>query len=309
MPPDAQPEKPFAQRILWAAFDSSGNLRSGLRFLLFVVGFVIAGVVFGGAAIALLSTISMQAAPDTPAFLVVNGLVLLAVALTVGWLCGKYLEQLPFRSLGAAFTRNWAVNLLIGFFFGVATFALAAAVGTLFGGLSFSFNSESDSAAIASTLVISFLIFAAAAAFEESFFRGYILQTFARSGLTLFAAFFTAALFATVHNANPGATFLSWLNTFLAGIWLAAAYFKTRDLWLPFGLHLAWNWTQGSIFGVEVSGLTDIVTAPLMREIDTGPAWITGGDYGIEGGVVTTIALLVSTSAIYFLPNKPEPTA
>ena len=63
------------------------------------------------------------------------------------------------------------------------------------------------------------------------------------------------------------------------------------------------NWVQGSVFGIEVSGLKDIISAPLMREIDKGPAWLTGGEYGIEGGLACTAGLVVSTIAIYFLPT------
>ena len=58
----------------------------------------------------------------------------------------------------------------------------------------------------------------------------------------------------------------------------------------------------GAFFGIEVSGLKDITTAPLFREIDTGPFWLTGEAYGIEGGIVCTIALIVSTIIIYFSP-------
>lgn len=280
------------------------RLRSGWRFAIFTSAFILASLVVGTAAIAILAAISVDTAPGTPAFLVVNGLVSLVIVLVVGWLCGKYLEKLPFAALGAYFTGGWTKNLFLGILIGALTFAAGAGIGVLAGGLSFRFNSDPDSNAILWTLLISFLIFAAAAAFEEALFRGYILQTFVRSDLTWFAVLLTSTLFATVHNANPSATPLSWLNTFIAGIWFAIAYLKTRDLWLPFGLHLAWNWTQGSIFGVEVSGLTEIVKAPLMRETDVGPAWITGGDYGIEGGIITTIALIASTIVIHFLPFR-----
>jgi membrane protease YdiL (CAAX protease family) len=241
-------------------------------------------------------------------FLTVNGIVSTGVALGVGWLCAKYLEGLPFRSLGASFTHGWAFNFVAGLLLGGATFALAALIGMLPGGLSFHSNSDAGYPAILSTLILTFGLFTAAAAFEEALLRGYILQTFVRSKLTLFAVMFTATVFATLHNTNPNATWLSWLNTFLAGVWLAIAYLKTRDLWLPLGVHVAWNWVQGSIFGVEVSGLTKIVEAPLMRESDSGPAWLTGGEYGIEGGVACTIALIVSILAIHYLPFlKPDP--
>jgi membrane protease YdiL (CAAX protease family) len=286
-------------------FGDDGVLRSGWRFAVFALLFVAGGTLFGTLVVALLYAVS-QGQPATSTFLVVNGLASLAVALTAGWACGRYLERLPFSALGASFTGPWLRNFLIGLLLGGLTFALGAGIGAVSGGLSFALN-PAPTGEILSTFLISFVVFAAAAAFEEALFRGYILQTFIRSELTLFGVVLTSLLFASVHNANPAATWLSWINTFIAGVWFAIAYLKTRDLWLAFGLHLAWNWTQGSVFGVEVSGLTDIVRAPLMRESDAGPAWLTGGDYGIEGGVITTAAILISTVALYFLPFGAPP--
>ena len=112
----------------------------------------------------------------------------------------------------------------------------------------------------------------------------------------------TSAFFALAHYGNPGATAFSVINTGLAGIWLGVAYLKTRNLWFPFGVHLMWNWMQGAFFGIEVSGLQNLITAPFLREIDSGPVWLTGENYGIEGGVACTIALLLSTTLIWFAP-------
>lgn len=283
-------------------YGNDGLLHSGWRFAVFVLGFVLLSLVIGTAVLAALVNISVDTAPGTISFLVVNGLASLSISLLVGWFCGKYLEGLPFDALGASFVHDWWFRWLAGFGLGFLTFSLAAALGIAAGGLSFHANADASQLSIITTLLVSFLVFAAAAAFEEVLFRGYILQTFVRSDMTWFGVLLTSTLFATVHNANPAANSFSWANTFIAGIWFSAAYLKTRDLWLPFGLHLAWNWTQGSIFGVEVSGLTEIVKAPILRETDAGPLWLTGGGYGIEGGVLTTIALLISTLAVYFLP-------
>lgn len=108
------------------------------------------------------------------------------------------------------------------------------------------------------------------------------------------------------HLGNANSNIVSTINTALAGIWLGAAYLKTRNLWFPFGIHLMWNWFQGAVFGIEVSGITQFTTAPILHEIDSGPAWLTGESYGIEGGIACTIALIVSMALIYFLPNlKP----
>ena len=287
-------------------FGEDGLLRSGWRFAVFALLFVAGGTLFGAAVVALLYSVSPQARPATSTFLVVNGLASLAVALAAGWACGKYLERLPFSALGASVTVPGLKNFLVGLLLGGVTFALGAGIGIVFDGLGFAAN-PAQAVDIGWTLLISFIVFATAAAFEEALFRGYMLQTFVRSELTIFGVVLTSLLFATVHNANPAATWLSWINTFIAGVWFAVAYLKTRSLWLPFGLHLAWNWTQGSVFGVEVSGLTDIVRAPLMRESDAGPAWLTGGDYGIEGGVITTVAILASIAALYFMPFGAPP--
>lgn len=289
-----------------AFYGTDGRLRSGWRFSIFVLGFVLASLVIGTATIAILAAISGGVKPGNATFLVISGVISSTVALAVGWLCGKYLEGLPFDSLGASFAGRWWINFPTGLIIGILTFSLAAGIGVAMGGLSFHLNQEVSASSMISTLLVTFLIFAVAAAFEEALFRGYILQTFVRSDLTWFGVLLTSTIFATVHNGNPSANILSWLNTFIAGIWFCIAYLKTRDLWLPFGLHLAWNWTQGSIFGVEVSGMTDLVAAPIMRETDVGPTWLTGGDYGIEGGVVTTIALVLSLVAIYFLPLKKD---
>jgi membrane protease YdiL (CAAX protease family) len=287
-------------------FNHTGRLRSGWRFAVFVALFIVISGLIGVAAHWFLSSSNLDYGPGTPVFLATNGVLSLAAALLVGWVCGKLLEDLPFRALGSTFTPGWLRNLFVGLVLGAASISFAILIAVLFGGLSFRFNSEHSAPAITATVFGSLLIFIPAAAFEEALFRGYILQTFTRAGLAWLAIGLTAVFFGMVHLGNPGSGTISSINTAIAGIWFGVAYLKTRDLWLPFGLHLTWNWFQGSIFGVEVSGLTDFAAAPLLKEIDGGPAWLTGEMYGIEGGVAATIALIASTVAIYFLPGlKP----
>jgi hypothetical protein len=70
-------------------------------------------------------------------------------------------------------------------------------------------------------------------------------------------------------------------------------------LWLPLGLHWSWNWAQASLLGLPVSGINRLAPAPLLRAVNSGPEWLTGGAYGIEGGAACTIALLISTLIIW----------
>src|SRR5262249_474156 len=153
-------------------------------------------------------------------------------------------------------------------FIGAITIALAVFVSSIAGGLSFTFDTINGSEAITETLLSSLAIFIIAAAFEESLFRGYMLQTFNLAGLACLGTALPAIFFGLVHLGNKSANTLSTINTMLAGVWFGIAYLKTRDLWFPFGIHLIWNWMQGSVFGIEVSGMTDMSPAPLFNEID-----------------------------------------
>jgi len=282
-------------------FGVDAKLRSGWRFSVFVIFYGLISFFLSLVSAPFLFSLAMDESMPRYLPFAVGGFFGLAPAILIGWLCGKLLEELPFRALGVWFTGGWLKHLIIGSLIGALTLGIAVAIGVVFGNLDFSFNSA-ETSAITQTLLSSLLVFGVAAAFEEALFRGYILQTFARSGLAWLAIILTSVFFGAVHLGNPNAGLLSTLNTALAGVWFGVAYLKTRDLWFVWGLHLMWNWTQGAIFGIEVSGLTEIVHSPLLKESDHGPAWLTGENYGIEASIACTIALIVSTIVIYFMP-------
>jgi len=282
------------------------RLRSGWRFGIFLLTVTLFGLLFVGLFTATVPKGTFDQPGGHALYLFLTAIVSLIPALLAGWLCGKFLEDLPFRALGAAFSKGWLKHFAIGSAIGLLSLGIAVAIALLLGGLNFALDLDFDSIAITKSLFASLAVFAAAAAFEEALFRGYILQTFARANLAWLAIAGTALLFATVHLNNPNANWISTTNTALAGVWFGLAYLKTRDLWFPFGIHLMWNWAQGSIFGIEVSGLKDIASATLLKEIDRGPAWLTGENYGIEGGIACTVAIILSIAAIHFLPIKAD---
>jgi membrane protease YdiL (CAAX protease family) len=280
-------------------FNDFGRLRSGWRFAFYLLLFIFFGTLFQFLAERIFIILGFS--PNLYLSESIYRFIALAVAIGAGWFCGKYLEDLPFRALGVWFTPNWFKDLILGLIFGAAAVSFAVLIAAAFGGLSFSLNNQ-DSSAILTTLGVSFIVFAIAAAFEEALFRGYMLQTFTRAGLAWFAIVLTSAFFGLVHLGNPNVGWIAAVNTMIAGVWFCLAYLKTRTLWLVFGLHFMWNWMQGSFFGIEVSGTTDISNAPFLLEIDRGPAWLTGENYGIEGGIACTISLIIFTLLIWFLP-------
>jgi len=127
---------------------------------------------------------------------------------------------------------------------------------------------------------------------EELLFRGIFFRWIEEFGGSWAALVVTSALFGLAHIFNPNATWFSSLAIAVeAGVLLGAAYMVTRSLWLPIGLHAAWNFTQGAIFDVPVSGIDaqGLVEAKLQ-----GPAWLSGGTFGLEASV---IALALATAA------------
>ena len=147
--------------------------------------------------------------------------------------------------------------------------------------------------AIALPLVIG-LVCAALA--EELLFRGYPLRRLAEAVGPAPAVAVLAVLFGLAHAANPSATVFSTVNVALAAVWLSFAFFSTGAMALAWGLHLGWNAGLALLFDAPVSGLTFAV--PGMEYTPGAHAWVDGGAFGPEGGLVTTIVMIAGTLAI-----------
>jgi membrane protease YdiL (CAAX protease family) len=136
----------------------------------------------------------------------------------------------------------------------------------------------------------------AAGVTEEILFRGVIFRIAEDWVGSWGALAFSSLLFGAGHLANPHATVMSALAIALeAGVLLGAAFMITRRLWLPIGLHAAWNFTQAGIFGAAVSGTTQ---HGLFVSKLSGPVWATGGAFGPEASMP---AMLVALSAVWLL--------
>ena len=281
-----------------------GRLRSGWRVLVFSCAFT--------AALLLLLTVlqfvfyaymALATSASLPRFVadMIYRISLLTAALGAGYLCVRFLEGLPWRSLGLILHAGWFRDLLIGSVMGFVALALAVGIATLGSGIKLSLNNAPALSLMRSMLGSATLLMVAALA-EEAVFRGYPLQTFARAQLVSLGLAVTSIAFALAHLGNPnvipGGTII---NTVLAGVWLAVAYMRTRSLWLPLGLHWSWNWALGWFFGIPISG-ANLVSNPLFKAADQGPEWFTGGSYGIEGGLAGTIALVMATVFVWLAP-------
>ncbi|MGV8932847.1 MAG: CPBP family intramembrane glutamic endopeptidase [Luteimonas sp.] len=133
-------------------------------------------------------------------------------------------------------------------------------------------------------------------AFEEVLSRGIVFRITEQWLGSWAALVISSLLFGLAHLPGQGAGALAILITVVAGVLFAAAYLLTRRLWLGIGIHIAWNYTLGSIFSITVSGHE---ASGLLQGSVSGSAWVTGGAYGLEGSVFTLIVL--TTLAGYLL--------
>jgi len=284
-------------------FNTDGKLRSMWRFFLFLLLFWFLAIP--------IQSLLINISSNLNSFLLIclRSLSFLGLALALGWFLGKILEDQNFRALGLYFDVECLKEISLGILLGGIALSFAVLTSIIFGNMQFTLN-ENLNASLVQSAGINLIVFLIAAASEESLFRGYMLQTLVRSNLCLAGTLITSFLFASSHNLNPNSSHLSWVNTFIAGIWLAVAYLKTKKLWLSIAMHASWNWFQSTLFGINVSGITEFSNHSVFQPISKGNELITGGDYGIEGGISCSISLLLSILIILIFPlsNKIELT-
>jgi membrane protease YdiL (CAAX protease family) len=132
--------------------------------------------------------------------------------------------------------------------------------------------------------------------YEELFSRGYQLQNIAAGSNMTMGIIVSSIVFALLHLENPHANWTTVVGIFAAGVFLAYGYLRTFRLWLPIGLHIGWNFFEGTIFGFQVSGIE--VFRITLQSVE-GPEYITGGLFGPEAGLIIVPAYALGVGLIY----------
>lgn len=266
--------------------DDLGNLRSGWRILIFILVLLAAAAIVFFMAGAVITDLVFYA----PLLSVIS--VFIASVIMV-----KVFEKRPLHSVGLPAHRRMPLEVVQGVVIGGAMMAVVFIIQFGAGWIELEWKGLATGD-IAGIMAYSLFIFILAGFGEELLFRGYPFQTLVESIRAPAAVIIMSLAFSAAHMMNPNMTMLSFFNIFLAGIWLSVAYLKTRTLWFPTGLHVSWNFFQGTIFSYPVSGQL-IDERSLFSTSMTGPAILTGGEFGPEGGLITTVVLIAGTMYIY----------
>jgi uncharacterized protein len=228
------------------------------------------------------------------------GLFLIAVVANV--ITMRIFDRRPLSDIGLSGHSGWIQNLGWGILLGAGAAALMLTAPLLAGTGHLVLRSGTGGSWQTLAFYLVVLLFGAAG--EEILFRGYAFQLLIQKIGPWATVLPIGVLFGFAHAGHPNATMLGIANTMVWGIFLGYAFLRSRDLWLPIGLHYGWNAVL-PLFGVNLSGLTIEVTR-YSYQWDLGPLW-SGGAYGPEGGVLTTIFLV----ALFFLlsrtPVVPQP--
>jgi uncharacterized protein len=257
------------------------------------LGFALLGfVLFGLAVIPFASSLVRQDAQElarhpTIGLALLQGVGLLVAFLLATWIVGIKLFRLDLRDLRWRTPLGSGRGFSAGLVFGILPAAVAMLLGVVAGGAAWVPDGGSLSQYL-ERLGIILLMLAPAALAEEVIFRGVPLVLLSRVLGRPGALVLLSVGFALAHITNPDVTSRALGNIALAGILLSLAFFSPGGMWAAFGAHLGWNMTLAAL-GAPVSGLPFEI--PFVDYTMGGPAWLTGGAFGPEGGLLSTVAI------------------
>ncbi len=214
----------------------------------------------------------------------------------------KVIEKNSLSSLGFV-KRNWLKYLAWGILLSLLQMGVIALVYQVCGIGTFELNELSLEPILFILGLFPFWLLQGGT--EEVATRGWLLTRIAaRTNLPL-AIVISSSLFGILHMGNAGVTFLSVLNIILDGVLAGLLFIYTDSIWLVVAQHGTWNYVQGNLLGFQVSG-TGADASIFSFTMGSGPDWLTGGAFGAEGSIITTLVLLVSVVIVYLLGERNE---
>lgn len=210
-------------------------------------------------------------------------------ALVVVLYC-RFAEGRSLFSMGFVRKDAWIhylKGIAVGFvFFSTVYLTLIATGSVTFDGL----NSKASLA----MLLLFFFGFVIQGAQEEILTRGYFMMSLSTRLPAIAAILISSFTFSVLHLFNSGFGLLAFANLVLYGVFLAVYMLKTGNIWGVCAIHSVWNFSQGNLYGMPVSGMNILETSLFSSSLVEGKEWLSGGAFGPEGGVITSAVSILA---------------
>lgn len=230
-----------------------------------------------------------------------NLFVSFGILILVVWSWVRFFEKRSLRSLG--FSKiNALKKYLKGFLFGILMLTIVISVMALTGCIGFQQNPRPLNINLVGVFLLMLIGYIVQGAAEEILMRGWQFQVIAARYKPWLGALISSTLFALLHGTNNGISILAILNLLLFAILLLFLILKDKSIWGACGWHTAWNWAMENVFGLKVSGTEGL--GSIFNLMTDGPNYITGGNFGPEGSIITTFVLIGGMVVLLLLNRK-----
>ncbi len=210
------------------------------------------------------------------------------------WAWLKLFERRPLWTTGLEWP-GWLAKYARGLLVGLLMFSAVVGLMAIPGFLVVEPGSPSTGVlAFAGGSLLIFLAWMVQGGAEELLTRGLVMPIVGLRFGPALGIFFSSLLFTVLHLLNPNLSLIALLNLFLFAVFAALYALYEGGLWGIFAIHTVWNWSQGNLFGFEVSG-GQVTSAVIFNLSERGPDWLTGGNFGPEGGLVVTLVLVAGS--------------
>ena len=269
-----------------------------LALALMIVGEIIGGVVIAVIKLAVPTYMGMTANKILELVFSFGGIALVFILFV------RFIQKRKVRTLGF-YKENAGKNYIKGFFIGIAMMTISVLICYGTGSMKLvtvARGIEVGMAAIGPVLLI-LIGWIIQGGTEEIITRGWLLPVIGARYNVILAIVISSSFFGLLHLSNNNIGVLPMINLILFGVFAAVYALREGALWGVMGIHSAWNWAQGNIFGIEVSG-NPVVGGTIFKFNNSGSQFISGGGFGIEGGIACTIVLAIGIFIVYKFMNK-----
>lgn len=213
------------------------------------------------------------------------------------WLIVRFREKGTLASLGLK-SEGALKKYGTGFAIGLGMMGLSALLIYILGGMQISFSGEGIGFSYLPTILLILIGWTVQGSTEEILTRGWMLPRLIKRYNPIVGIAVSSVFFMTLHLGNDGIQLMPVLNLTLFAVFAALYTIYHGNIWGICGFHVAWNWMQGNLLGVEVSG-SIVPGGSLIKMSATGNELISGGSFGIEGSVIASMIFLIAV--IYYI--------